>query len=48
MFVDWRVPNDSRRVCVVVAKVPAAEVADIYTVPSWLDDSSSAHTAGPD
>jgi hypothetical protein len=48
MVVDWRVPNNSRRVGVVVAKVPAAEVTDIYTAPSWFDDGSSADTGGPD
>ncbi|PWU44815.1 hypothetical protein DLJ46_23940 [Micromonospora globispora] len=41
MVIDWRIPNNPRRVGVVVAKVPTAEVAYIYTAPSWFDDGSS-------
>lgn len=44
MVVDWRTPNNPRRVGVVVAKVPAAEVANLYTAPSWFDDGSSVDT----
>ncbi|GIJ07855.1 hypothetical protein Van01_10690 [Micromonospora andamanensis] len=44
MLVDWRIPNMPRRVGMVVAKVPVAEVADLYTAPSWFDDASSVDT----
>ncbi|MFI7551391.1 hypothetical protein ACIBQ2_16725 [Micromonospora sediminimaris] len=44
MLVDWRIPNKPRRVGMVVAKVPVAEVADLYTAPSWFDDASSVDT----
>ncbi|WBB90448.1 hypothetical protein [Verrucosispora sp. WMMC514] len=44
MVVDWRISNQPRRVGMVVAKVPVAEVADLYTAPSWFDDGSSVRT----
>ncbi|MFF3852870.1 hypothetical protein [Micromonospora sp. NPDC002575] len=44
MVIDWRTPNNPRRVGVVVAKVPAAEVVDLYTAPSWFDDGGSVDT----
>ncbi|MFB9237894.1 hypothetical protein ACFFWC_20425 [Plantactinospora siamensis] len=45
MVIDWRTPNNPRRIGIVVAKVPAAEVADLYTAPSWFDDGSSVAPA---
>ncbi|WP_197087534.1 hypothetical protein [Micromonospora sp. HK10] len=44
MVIDWRTPNNARRLGIVVAKVPAAEVADLYTAPLWFDDASGVHT----
>ena len=44
VVIDWRTPNNARRVGIVVAKVPAAEVADLYTAPSWFDDASGVDT----
>ena len=40
MVVEWKVPNNPARVGVLVAKIPAAEVASIVTAPSWFDDGS--------
>ncbi|RKN22116.1 hypothetical protein D7147_05185 [Micromonospora musae] len=44
MVTDRRTPNDPRRVGIVVARLPAAEVVDLYTAPSWSDDGSSVDT----
>jgi hypothetical protein len=40
MVVTWRVPHSPGRVGVLVAKIPAAEVASVVTAPSWSDDGS--------
>ena len=48
MLTEGRTPHTSRRVTIVVAKMPAAEFVDIYTAPSWFDDGRNADTAGSD
>ena len=48
MMIDWRVPNNPQRVGVVVAKVPVAEVANVFTAPSWFDDGDNVEAARPD
>ncbi|WP_405142480.1 hypothetical protein OG589_34695 [Sphaerisporangium sp. NBC_01403] len=40
MVIEWEVPNNPTRVGVLVAKIPAAEVASIVTAPSWFDDGT--------
>ena len=35
MIVTWRVPDSPERVAVLVAKIPATEVASVVTASSW-------------
>ncbi len=46
MLIDWRVPRNPGRVGVVVARIPARDVASLFTAPSWFDDGGD--TAGSD
>jgi hypothetical protein len=40
MVITWQVPGVASRVGVLVTKIPAVEVANVITAPSWFDDGS--------